>query len=106
VSRIVELNRAPHVVVIETWSSTEANGVSTTGEASLARMVRYNWRWMGEVSGAVSKQIFPSHQLMCGPPKVITTMVLTVYFGTPNMFITLWFGFDYETNLPLGTLII
>jgi hypothetical protein len=21
---------------------------------------------------------------------------VTVYFGTPNMFITLWFGFDYE----------
>jgi hypothetical protein len=21
--------------------------------------------------------------------------LLTVYFGTPNMFITLWFGFDY-----------
>jgi hypothetical protein len=31
--------------------------------------------------------------------------VLTVYFGTPNMFITLWFGFDYGTNPPLGTLI-
>jgi hypothetical protein len=24
--------------------------------------------------------------------------MLTVYFGTPNMFITLWFGFDYGTN--------
>jgi hypothetical protein len=33
-------------------------------------------------------------------------LVLTVYFGTPNMFITLWLGFDYGTNLPLGTLII
>jgi hypothetical protein len=32
--------------------------------------------------------------------------VLTVYFGTPNMFITFWFGFDYGTNPPLGTLII
>jgi hypothetical protein len=32
--------------------------------------------------------------------------MLTVYFGTPNMFITLWFGFVYGTNLPLGTLII
>jgi hypothetical protein len=32
--------------------------------------------------------------------------VLTVYFGTPSMFITLWFGFDYVTNPPLGTLII
>jgi hypothetical protein len=32
--------------------------------------------------------------------------MLTVYFGTPNMFIILWFGFVYGTNLPLGTLII
>jgi hypothetical protein len=29
-----------------------------------------------------------------------------VFFGTPSMFITLWFGFDYGTNPPLGTLII
>jgi hypothetical protein len=36
----------------------------------------------------------------------ITSAVLTVYFGTPSMFITLWFGFDYGTNPPLGTLII
>jgi hypothetical protein len=27
------------------------------------------------------------------------TRVLTVYFGTPNMFITLWFGFDYGLTL-------
>jgi hypothetical protein len=32
--------------------------------------------------------------------------MLTMYFGTPNMFITLWFGFVYGTNPPLGTLII
>jgi hypothetical protein len=32
--------------------------------------------------------------------------LLTVYFGAPRMFITLWFGFDYGTNPPLGTLII
>jgi hypothetical protein len=32
--------------------------------------------------------------------------MLTVYFGTPNMFITLCFGFDYGTNPPLGTLIM
>jgi hypothetical protein len=32
--------------------------------------------------------------------------ILTVYFGTPRMFITLWFGFDYGTNPPLGTLIV
>jgi hypothetical protein len=34
------------------------------------------------------------------------TYLLTVYFGTPNMFVTLWFGFDYGANPPLGTLII
>jgi hypothetical protein len=34
------------------------------------------------------------------------TNLLTVYFGAPSMFITLWFGFDYGTNPPLGTLII
>jgi hypothetical protein len=33
-------------------------------------------------------------------------LVLTVYFGTPNMFITLWFVFVDGTNPPLGTLII
>jgi hypothetical protein len=32
--------------------------------------------------------------------------MLTVYFGAPNMFITLWFGFVYGTKPPLGTLII
>jgi hypothetical protein len=32
--------------------------------------------------------------------------LLTVYFGAPSMFITLWFGFDYGTNPPLGTLFI
>jgi hypothetical protein len=32
--------------------------------------------------------------------------MLTVYFGTPNKFITLWFGLDYETNPPLGILMI
>jgi hypothetical protein len=32
--------------------------------------------------------------------------LLTVYFGTPSMFITLWFGFAYGTNPPLGTLIV
>jgi hypothetical protein len=32
--------------------------------------------------------------------------MLTVYFGTPNIFMTLWFGFDCRTIPPLGTLII
>jgi hypothetical protein len=38
--------------------------------------------------------------------KKLQVYMLTVYFGTPNMFITLWFGFDFGTHLPLGTLII
>jgi hypothetical protein len=38
--------------------------------------------------------------------QVLDVVVLTVYFGTPSMFITLWFRFDYGTNPPLGTLII
>jgi hypothetical protein len=37
---------------------------------------------------------------------ILMTKLLTVYFGAPSMFITLWFGFDYGTNPPLGTLII
>jgi hypothetical protein len=32
--------------------------------------------------------------------------MLTVYFGTPNMFIALLFGFVYGTNPPLSTRII
>jgi hypothetical protein len=32
--------------------------------------------------------------------------VLSCCRCTPSMFITLWFGFDYWTNPPLGTLII
>jgi hypothetical protein len=36
----------------------------------------------------------------------LSCTLLTVYFGAPSMFITLWFGFDYGTNPPLGTLII
>jgi hypothetical protein len=40
------------------------------------------------------------------PHTLRSTSLLTVYFGTPNMFLTLWFGFVYGTNPPLGTLII
>jgi hypothetical protein len=36
----------------------------------------------------------------------VNELLLTVYFGAPSMFITLWFGFDYGTNPPLGILII
>jgi hypothetical protein len=43
------------------------------------------------------------HQLS---PNSFLEVLLTVYFGAPSMFITLWFGFDYGTNPPLGTLII
>jgi hypothetical protein len=32
--------------------------------------------------------------------------MLTVNFGAPNIFVTLWFELDYATNPPLGTLMI
>jgi hypothetical protein len=32
--------------------------------------------------------------------------MLTVIFGTPNVFVTLWFDLNYVTNPPLGTLMI
>jgi hypothetical protein len=61
-------------------------------------------RWGGERSGGVDLTV-----LRC-PSEVGAVgrwgRLLTVYFGTPSMFITLWFGFDYGTNPPLGTLII
>jgi hypothetical protein len=38
--------------------------------------------------------------------RTVAQRLLAVYFGTPNMFVTLWFGFYYVTNPPLGTLII
>jgi hypothetical protein len=46
------------------------------------------------------------HAMNMIPNDPRTEALLTVYFGTPNMFITLWFGFDYGTNPPLGTLIM
>jgi hypothetical protein len=61
-------------------------------------------RWLERVSERVSPKagVLPHWSGMvhgAGP-------LLTVYFGAPSMFITLWFGFDYGTNPPLGTLII
>jgi hypothetical protein len=50
-----------------------------------------------------SDEVLKNHHLEGG---FIGRRVLTVYFGTPNMFVTLWFGFNYGTNPPLGTLII
>jgi hypothetical protein len=44
--------------------------------------------------------------LLTARKKDFILVMLMVYFGAPSMFITLWFGFDYGTNLPLGTLIV
>jgi hypothetical protein len=46
----------------------------------------------GEASGKVGS---PSAKLSSERVEG-TTSVLTMYFGTPSMFITLWFGFVYE----------
>jgi hypothetical protein len=51
-------------------------------------------------------QSYNQAQLKKGEQQRRPTWLLKVYFGTPNMFITLWFGLDYETNPPLGTLMI
>jgi hypothetical protein len=32
--------------------------------------------------------------------------LLTMNFGTPNMFVILWFELGYGTNPPLGTLML
>jgi hypothetical protein len=46
------------------------------------------------------KNVFAVHPALCHALLVFVVhrpkrMVLTVYFGAPSMFITLWFGFDY-----------
>jgi hypothetical protein len=53
-----------------------------------------------------ARQIEGEFKAQAGPTSTWRWFVLTVYFDTPNMFITLWFGFYYGTNPPLGTLII
>jgi hypothetical protein len=52
-------------------------------------------RWEADNGGAGRRYIV-----------LVAGALMMVYFGTPSMFITLWFGFDYGTNPPLGTLII
>jgi hypothetical protein len=57
----------------------------------------------GEVSSSDHDDDIPPNS----PQQPLATEpLLTVYFGTPNMFITLWFGLVYGANPPLGTLII
>jgi hypothetical protein len=57
--------------------------------------------WHAECASSFGQRDFTTFKL-----KIFKWNLLMVYFGTPNMFITLWFGFDYGTNPPLGTLII
>jgi hypothetical protein len=52
----------------------------------------------------VLRQLLQTQQRMA--QQLSRMPLLTVYFGAPSMFITLWVGFDYGTNPPLGTLII
>jgi hypothetical protein len=62
-----------------------------------------SWFWGELTHGCCSSRAAQSDQC-CSPvwlvqrpcvPRV-NVLVLTVYFGTPNMFITLWFGFVME----------
>jgi hypothetical protein len=54
----------------------------------------------------VKKELAEHEYLLEDEQELSVGEMLTVYFGTPNMFVTLWFEFDYGTNPPLGTLII
>jgi IS30 family transposase len=74
----------------------------------LAELPQVIWGLRTQVSSATG---FSPFFLVYGSEGVLPTDVafgalLTVYFGAPSMFITLWFGLDYRTNPPLGTLII
>jgi hypothetical protein len=60
---------------------------------------------LGQCFAQKSYRLIPLQQHYSNA-QITSICLLTVYFGTPSMFITLWFGFDYGTNPPLGTLII
>jgi hypothetical protein len=60
----------------------------------------------GRASGPAGLALEALQERGCSCKGFYTGSVLTVYFGAPSMFIILWFGFDYGTNPPLGTLII
>jgi hypothetical protein len=82
-------------------------GLRLVQSAWVALMVSKEWQLLlvgsrGGAKGGAQAQ---------GPPYASVAaqsgnLLLTVYFGAPSLFITLWFGFDYGTNPPLGTLII
>jgi hypothetical protein len=57
-----------------------------TTQAPWRHMARSNSMLEGKVVQASSIELLGEHH---------RGGMLTVYFGTPNMFITLWFGFDY-----------
>jgi hypothetical protein len=59
----------------------------------------------GRLNHLTEEEVADATGIVIGEVLVCGTL-LTVYFGTPNMFITLWFGFVYGTNPLLGTLII
>jgi hypothetical protein len=81
-----------------TGSSDQTQGRSSTSTLKLHKLC------VGRSSQILSpRKIIGSIFLA---PRPTRWSLLTMYFGTPSLFITLWFGFDYGTNPPLGTLII
>jgi hypothetical protein len=95
-------------------------------EETFASLWEYRWKLnpnkcvFGVPSGKLLGFIISHRGIEANPEKISTItkmkaptcikdvqkLMLTVYFGAPSMIITLWFGFDYGTNPPLGTLII
>jgi hypothetical protein len=60
--------------------------------------------WYGRLRGFLFERGFEMGKV--DQTLFLLRQVLTVYFCTPNMFITLWFGFVYGTNPPLEILIL
>jgi hypothetical protein len=56
------------------------------------------------IMGVLSLVFEPSTNRPCIDEWSEYLLMLTVYFGTPNMLVTLWFELNYGTNPPLGTL--
>jgi hypothetical protein len=86
------------------WRGGEPDESQGIGEAESQESGGMGSQGIGEVGSRTGARGLERRRVEIEGRKRVT--VLTVYFGTPNMFITLWFGFDYETNPPLGTLII
>jgi hypothetical protein len=85
--------------------TTQAESLQTAYNSSQQELVELRAAAL-EACQAVEEDDVQTGSSMASRLRALGRHVLTVNFGAPSMFITLWFGFDYGTNPPLGTLII